>query len=356
MASCQLSIGASCPGGPVYTDGIVLHPLTRVFWNPGEHRLRAFLRLVLFVVLVLLLEFGAATLIIRAYGPEAIQADFNVLTILLGGVVPITLAVFIAVRLLDRRPARELGIVPETGFWTDLGFGLLLGAGVQTLIFLVEYEAGWLVVTGFRYTETPVGSFTVGFGGVTIVFVAVGFYEELLSRAYLLRNIAQGLAGRLLSPAGALLAATAVSSAIFGALHLPNPNASLVSTFNIALAGVALALPYILTGRLAGSVGLHITWNLFQGAVYGFPVSGMGIPVTAIAIRQTGPVVWTGGAFGPEGGLIGLLAFVLIGVLIVLRERVKKGRVSLETALAVPRPGVPETSAGPISVVSSPEP
>lgn len=332
-----------------------MHPLTRVFWNPAEHRLRALLRLVLFAGLVFVFEYTAANVIVAAFGRGALQSDFNVATILLGGVLPITLGVFIAVRFLDRRSVRELGILPGAGFWGDLGFGLLLGAGMQTLIFVVEYQAGWLIVTGFRSTEPSTNSFVAGFAGVTIVFVAVGFYEELLSRAYLLRNIAQGLTGRLVSPTAGLLVATVVSSAIFGALHLSNPNATLVSTFNIALAGAALALPYILTGRLAASIGMHITWNLFQGAVYGFPVSGLGIPVTMIAVRQAGPEFWTGGAFGPEGGLVGAGAIVLMGSLVVVRERLKRGRVTLHAGLASPRPGRRESQTQPISLANSPE-
>lgn len=321
-------------GGPVYNDQTILHLLTQVFWNPDERRLRAVLRLTGFVGLVALITLAAGFLLIATVGPASIQDDFGIPTILLGGWMPTTIAVFVALRFLDRRPVRELGIVPEPGFWGDLGFGLLMGAGMQTLIFLVDYEAGWLVVTGFRYTEATVGSFSQGVVGVTIVFVAVGIYEELFSRGYLLRNIAQGLAGRLVSPTLALVAATIVSSAIFGALHLGNPNISRMGVLVIALAGVALALPYVLTGRLAGSIGLHITWNLFQGSVYGFPVSGLSIPVTAITIRQTGPELWTGGAFGPEGGLAGVLAFVLMSLLIVLRERWRQGRVTFQTSLA----------------------
>jgi hypothetical protein len=63
---------------------------------------------------------------------------------------------------------------------------------------------------------------------------------------------------------------------------------------------------------------LHLTWNLVQGNVYGFPVSGKTpFATTVIAIEQGGPDVWTGGAFGPEGGLLGILATV-IGMFAIL--------------------------------------
>jgi hypothetical protein len=53
-----------------------------------------------------------------------------------------------------------------------------------------------------------------------------------------------------------------------------------------------------------------------------------------IAIRQGGPTVWTGGAFGPEAGLIGLLAILLGSVLIVGWVRRTRGRVAWQTHLA----------------------
>ena len=70
-------------------------------------------------------------------------------------------------------------------------------------------------------------------------------------------------------------------------------------------------MPFLLTGELALSVGVHIAWNFFQGNVFGFPVSGLTMFRTTIFNTvQGGPELWIGGDFGPEAGLLGLIAII----------------------------------------------
>ena len=102
----------------------------------------------------------------------------------------------------------------------------------------------------------------------------------------------------------AVLISYLLISVFFGFLHGNNPNATLVSSINVSLIGLFLGLAFILTGELAIPIGLHIAWNFTQGYVFGFPVSGSETHISLIGIHQTGPILWTGGAFGPEGGLI----------------------------------------------------
>ena len=96
-----------------------------------------------------------------------------------------------------------------------------------------------------------------------------------------------------------------------------------------------LGFGYVLSGELAIPIGLHITWNLFQGAVYGFPVSGFGaFGATLLSTEKGGPRLWTGGSFGPEGGLL-IPGIMLLGMsLVALWIRLRTGNVSLHTPIA----------------------
>ncbi|MEO1443025.1 MAG: hypothetical protein AAFV33_21670, partial [Chloroflexota bacterium] len=85
---------------------------------------------------------------------------------------------------------------------------------------------------------------------------------------------------------------------------------------------------------LAIPVGLHISWNFAQGNIFGFPVSGTDAGATFIAIEQGGPQLWTGGAFGPEAGLIGLLTILAGMILTVLYIRAAYGTTDVQTSLA----------------------
>jgi len=83
---------------------------------------------------------------------------------------------------------------------------------------------------------------------------------------------------------------------------------------------VYLVYGYIRTKQLWLSIGLHIGWNFFEGVVFGFPVSGLDI-YALTRIKVQGPEIWTGGAFGPEAGLIVLPSLLLGAGLIYLYTR-----------------------------------
>ena len=102
-----------------------------------------------------------------------------------------------------------------------------------------------------------------------------------------------------------------VSAIVFSLAHGMNPNVSVLGLVNIALVGILFAYMFDATKGLWLPIGYHITWNYFQGNVFGFAVSGTtphGIYNVSI---EDGNAWLTGGAFGLEGGILASLLIIL---------------------------------------------
>lgn len=296
------------------------------FWNEDERRVRALWRLLLHGVAMYVFSVPIGVLfaligLMSAQGLTAINTSLQLIVVLL--------ATMVCARWLDHRPFQEFGLRSSPRWWADFAVGLVIGAVVMTGIFVFELEAGWVTIVG-RNIGPPGGSFWVALIEPLMLFIAVGIGEELMSRGYHLRNLVEGLRGKWLGPRGAVIAATLISSAIFGLMHATNDNATAIATFNVALAGVMLAIGVLFTGELAIPIGLHISWNFFQGNVFGFPVSGNPMSTRVFAIVQGGDPVLTGGKFGPEAGVIGLVAMLFTAGLIVAWIRLSRGELRLE--------------------------
>lgn len=330
-----------------------------VLYSHSENRLRTFWRLViqffvgfigqgvlnllaLFVITFGLMLSAQIPFSLLGNGQElmrALNTAFSQLP-LLGGIrsvvvlLVILLIYFLLARWLDRRSWRDYGLHFNGAWWRDLGFGLFLGAALITMVFGIEYLLGWVSVTGTPENGQPQSPFWQLLMSSLSAYVLVGVSEELFARGYQIKNLAEGLNVPRISSKAAVLGAYLLTSLFFGLLHGDNPNSTLVSTLYLSLAGLFLGLGFILTGELAIPIGLHITWNFFMGHVFGFPVSGGDHNLSLIATQQSGPEVWTGGAFGPEGGLIGVMA-MLLGILLVWGwVRWIGGRASIHTELA----------------------
>ncbi|MFB6105907.1 MAG: lysostaphin resistance A-like protein [Halobacteriaceae archaeon] len=298
------------------------------FWNAAERRPRALWRVLVQSVLVLALGFAAGQFLSPAVATLATGPAAPVVS----GVIPLAVvlaSVAAAGYALDDRPLRDFGLRVSRGWWMDLGFGLALGAALQSGVFAVEYALGWVRVTG-----TLVGSPATGLPALLVLFVCVGVYEEVLSRGYQLTNAAEGL--RAIGEVPAVTVATLLTASLFGALHYTNPAASVRSSALVAVGGVFLGLGYVLTGELAVPIGFHVTWNFFQGAVWGFPVSGLAVGTSVVAVDQRGPALFTGGRFGPEAGLVGLAALAVGTAVLVAYVAWRRGDVGVHPNVVTP--------------------
>lgn len=225
-----------------------------------------------------------------------------------GETFAVTVSVFLARRFLDKQSIGSLGLKVN---WQSL-FDVLSGIGITLLqmggIFFAMLGLGWLTFTGFAWEIDPLGLVVKNTLLFFLIFVLVAWNEELLSRGYHLQTLASGVG---------IFWGVVISSAVFGLLHIANPNATWVSVTGIFLAGVFFAYAYLRTRRLWLPIGMHLGWNFFEGVVFGFPVSGLDI-YPLIRIEVIGPEWWTGGEFGPEAGVIVVPALLLGASLIHL--------------------------------------
>jgi membrane protease YdiL (CAAX protease family) len=186
--------------------------LAGIFWNRDERRLRAGWRLLFFVVLLALCAFLVqmplnqitAALFNQMTGPLALEVSRGLDGLV--SILAITGAVVLGGWLLDRRRFADFGFHLRRDWWIDFGFGLALGALLMAGVFAAELALGWVTVTDIWRGSGGL-AFPVAILTPLIAFLFVGFYEELLVRGYLLRNLAEGLGFEPISARWALLLA-----------------------------------------------------------------------------------------------------------------------------------------------------
>jgi len=221
-------------------------------------------------------------------------------------IVPLIFAGLIAVR---RRQTKR-------SFWEAFGVSIdrrvplewLVGFIISGLAMFGIFGVEWgLKVIRIEGLASP----TEEFWPWIAIFFFAALLEEILSRSFI-------TGGLYLLLKRNKWWTVAISAAFFGLAHAANSGATLVSMLGNALGGVMYAIAFLESGRIWLSWGLHFAWNFFQGPILGFSVSGLTEGGSIIQQVATGPEIITGGAYGPEAGLVGMsFRFVIIGLLYV---------------------------------------
>jgi membrane protease YdiL (CAAX protease family) len=226
-------------------------------------------------------------------------------------ILPLT---YVFRRFLDGQSLRSLGLARDRGWLRHIVAGLLLGTLLMGLIFLTEWGLGWLTVEGFSWQVQPFAPLLAGLFTYLLISLAVALYEELAFRGYILQNLGADWG---------VIAALVASSLLFGAFHGLNPNVTWLALLNIFLAGVVLAACYLVSRSLWLPMAFHFSWNFVQGPILSFPLSGLG--TTGLLVTSIeGNALLTGGAFGPEGGLLGTAALCVGLVALLVWSRVRR--------------------------------
>jgi len=287
-------------------------PIRHLFISSQDGRLRAGWRILFFFALyfsvTFLVTIPAITLI--GFDLEVSNPRDLLLASMVGGIA-VGLAVYLSRRAVDRKSVESLGLEPGL-MWRDLLVGSGIGGAMVALVFILLLAVGWLEFEGFAWQTNPFSVWSLSLLNLFLSFLLTGITEEIMIRGYLLQNLEEGLN---------LAWAVIISSGLFGLLHLGNPGgAQFAPVIGIFLAGLFFAYAYLRTRSLWLAIGLHIGWNLFLNAVFGFTVSGIDTP-GLLRHTVTGPEAWTGGAFGPEAGYLLLPALAAGTALVVWYTR-----------------------------------
>jgi len=207
---------------------------------------------------------------------------------------------------IERRPLSLYGLPVRDAFRGNFWIGVLFGSVAITGVLLCM-----LVVGAFRIDALATTSIAALEAAIlwALAFLCVGLSEEFMFRGYVQFTLTTGV--------GFWIAA-AITSLLFGVLHLGNSGENPLGIVAIICFALFHCVTLRQTGNLWMSVGFHATWDWGESFFYGVPDSGTTTWHALFATTFQGPAWLTGGKDGPEGSVLALLA-VLIMTLIVFR-------------------------------------
>ena len=235
----------------------------------------------------------------------------------------LVLAGLLVARIERRRPsvygigrARLLDFLPGA-FW---------GLATLSLLVLVLHTAHLLVFDTRALYGTP--AFLSGIKWLA-AFLAVGLFEEYLSRGFLQYTLTRGvygLAERISRPHARAVAFTIAAffmSLFFSAGHLHNARENPIGIVMTFLAAIVFSYALWRTGSLWWAIGFHMAWDWAQSFLYGVPDSGQISAGRLFHTHPTGNPVFSGGIDGPEGSVY--VVPVMLLCLLIIRFTTKPG-------------------------------
>ena len=235
-----------------------------------------------------------------------------------GGLLVVSaLSAFATGALANAAVARgwERGQLSDFGLaWThvsarEFATGFACGAGAAALIAAAGLLSG-------RATFAAVPSAERAWAGIPLLAIVLLFGsvgEELVFHGYAFQQLVRHVGEfATVLPVGIL----------FGLLHLGNQNITLLAVVNTIAWGILLGCAYLRTRALWLPIGMHFGWNVAMPFL-GENLSGFTMGLTGYELHWRTGVLWSGGAYGLEGGL---LTTGVVAGLFVLLYRVIPGR------------------------------
>ena len=191
----------------------------------------------------------------------------------------------------------------------NLILGTLIGFVLQALTILVIYISGGFSIVAVNPVSFILIPLTVAF--------TIAIIEEILVRGIVFRIIEEKLGTYI---------ALSISAVLFGALHMANPNSTMLSGLCITFAGFLLGAAFVYSRNLWFPIALHFAWNFTQSGIFGAITSGNEKTKSLLESKIQGSVLLTGGEFGPEGSIQATL-FCLIAAIVLLALSHKENKI-----------------------------
>ncbi len=272
---------------------IILFPLTRI------------IIVIMFITPVGIMHFLFETQILPGT-PE----QYKTLAIGLDVVIGFALFVFLYslyTKFIEKRAALEFSFANGI---KDSFYGLILGGGLMTTIILL------LSLLGYYKIDILFPDWTVAFKGLFSMGMAA-FVEELLFRVIVFK-LTEEFCGSWI--------ALVISVFYFGFAHAGNPNATLWTSIAVGVeGGILLTAAYMLTRTIWFPLAVHFGWNYFQAKIYGVITSGISIEGLIVPAID-GPEWLTGGTFGVEASVAGVL-ICLVAAVFILKMAIKNNQI-----------------------------
>lgn len=196
----------------------------------------------------------------------------------------------IALRIYERGQLADIGLGWTAASRRNLAVGILGGIGAALVVLVVP-----ILLRIADLAPVPNDHFrwpSLVFVSIVLLFGAVG--EEMLFRGYAFQVLVKAI-----GPFATILP----MAVLFGLAHSDNLNFSWLALMNTILWGVVLGYAFIRSGDLWLPIGLHFGWN-WTMPLLGANLSGFTMGVTGYSIQWKIGGLWSGGAYGPEGGLL----------------------------------------------------
>jgi len=227
-----------------------------------------------FVFPVIMLLIGAPIFVVSTLGTFAAAAVANA----------------VVLRIYERGNLASIGLGWTAASRRNLALGILGGVGAALVVIVVP-----LLLRIADLEPVPSEHFrwpSMLFVSILLLFGAVG--EEMLFRGYGFQVLVKGI-----GPFATILP----MAVLFGLAHSQNLNFGPLPLTNTILWGVVLGYSFLRSGDLWLPIGLHFGWN-WTLPLLGVNLSGFTMNVTGYVMHWNAGARWSGGAYGPEGGLL----------------------------------------------------